>query len=77
VYSGAEITGVRAEQITEQLAHITELLRSGAPLDTPPDSGAPEWDTPAGDTPPRRSNRSVKEQIAANRAALLQRQHRR
>jgi HK97 family phage prohead protease len=78
-YDKAEIVGVRAEQVMEQLEHITELLRSGAPLDTPPmESGAPEWDTPPGDTPPRRrSDRSVREQIQANTAELLQWQHRR
>jgi HK97 family phage prohead protease len=39
-YQDAVITGVRAEKIAEQLQYITELIRSGAPLDSPL-SGAP------------------------------------
>lgn len=76
-YQDASITGVRAEQITEQLEYITGLLRSGAPLDTPLPSGAPDWGTPPGDTLPlQRSVRSIREEMAAQRSAFLQR-HRR
>lgn len=73
-YQDAAIVGVRAEHITEQLDRITELLRSGAPLDSPLPSGAPEWDSPPDDSPiPRRSGRSVKEEMLAARSAFLQR----
>jgi HK97 family phage prohead protease len=77
-YADAAITGVRSEQIIEQLAHITELLRSGAPLDSPELSAAPEDRGSAAEDSHLlvRSGRSVKEQIQANRAALLQRQYR-
>jgi HK97 family phage prohead protease len=40
-YQDAVITGVRAEKIAEQLQYITELIRSGAPLDSPQFHGAP------------------------------------
>jgi Caudovirus prohead serine protease len=79
-YDGAAITGVRSEQIMEQLAHITELLRSGAPLDSPElVSAAPEdrGSAPVDSPPLRRSDRSIREQIQANTAALLSGQHRR
>jgi HK97 family phage prohead protease len=80
-YADAAITGVRSEQIIEQLAHITELLRSGAPLDSPePElSAAPEerGSAPKDSHPRVRSGRSVREQIQANTALLLQQQHRR
>lgn len=78
-YQEAAITGVRAEQITEQLAEIAELLRSGAPLPQYDPSGAPEErDLPPGDLPPqRRSARSIREQVQRNTALLLQGQYRR
>jgi len=82
-YADAAITGVRSEQIVEQLERITELLRMGGPLDLPEEeelvSAAPEDRGSApGDSPPaRRSYRSVREQIQANTALLLQRQYRR
>jgi HK97 family phage prohead protease len=82
-YADAAITGVRSEQIVEQLERITELLRMGGPLDLPEEeelvSAAPEERGSApGDSPPaRRSYRSVREQIQANTALLLQRQYRR
>jgi len=72
-YQDAAIVGVRAEQITEQLDRITELLRSGAPLDSPPLSGAPEWDSPPEDSHQVRSGRSVKEEMQAARSRFLQR----
>jgi HK97 family phage prohead protease len=71
-YQDAAIVGVRAEQISEQLNRITELLRSGAPLDSPPPSGAPEWDSPPEDSHQVRSGRSVKEELQAARSAFLQ-----
>ena len=71
-YQDAAIVGVRAEQITEQLDRITELLRSGAPLDSPQLSGAPEWDSPPEDSHEVRSGRSVKEEMQAARSAFLQ-----
>ena len=78
-YQQAEIVGVRAEQITEQLDRITELLRSGAtladfrPADLAQLSGAPDWDSPPEDSPELgRSGRSVKEELDRQRSAFLQ-----
>lgn len=78
-YQDAAIVGVRAEQITEQLDRITELLRSGGtlpdfePADLPLLSGAPEHrDSPPEDSHTVRSGRSVKEELAARRSAFLQ-----
>lgn len=73
-YQDAAIVGVRAEQITEQLDRITELLRVGAPLDSPPQvSGTPEdRDLPSEDSHTVRSGRSVKEEMAAARSVFLQ-----
>jgi HK97 family phage prohead protease len=49
-YHDAVITGVRAEKIAEQLQYITELIRSGAPLDSPQFHGAPaDRDSPTDD----------------------------
>ena len=78
-YETASIVGIRAEQITEQLDRITELLRSGGTLpafdpgDLPPLSGAPEHrDSPPEDSHTVRSGRSVKEELAAQRARFIQ-----
>lgn len=78
-YQDAQIVGVRAEQISEQLDRITELLRSGGtlpafdPADLPLLTGAPEdRDSPPEDSHQVRSGRSVKEEIAARRSAFLQ-----
>ena len=79
-YQDAAITGVRSEQIMEQLQRITELLRSGAPLDSPelvPAAPEDRGSAPGDSRLLARSGRSVKEQIQANRAALLQRMYRR
>jgi HK97 family phage prohead protease len=81
-YQDAAITGVRSEQIMAQLDHIAELLRSGAPLDSPPDddySAAPEDRGSASEDSRRlvRSGRSVKQEMDARKAAFLLRQHRR
>jgi len=77
-YADAVITGVRSEQIIEQLAHIAELLRSGAPLDSPELSAASEerGSAPEDSHPPVRSGRSLKQEMQAERSAFLQR-HRR
>jgi HK97 family phage prohead protease len=78
-YQDAAIIGVRAEKISAQLDRITELLRNGAPLedvfdeDSPPPPGAPDWDSPPEDSLVlERSGRSVKEEMAAQRSAFLQ-----
>ncbi len=76
-YADAAITGVRSEQIMAQLEHIGELLRSGAPLDSPEFSAAPGWGSAPEDSHPVRSGRSVKQEIQAARFAFLQKQHRR
>jgi len=82
-YTDSVVTAVRADLVTAQLDQVREALRSGTPLEDlpfslPDDAAAPEWDSVPGDSHPKvRSARSVKEQIQANRAALLQRQHRR
>jgi HK97 family phage prohead protease len=77
-YQDAVITGVRSEQIIEQLAHITELLRSGAPLDSPELSAAPEDRGSASEDShqPVRSGRSLKQEMQAERSAFLQRYRR-
>src|SRR5260221_4628373 len=77
-YEEAAITAVRAEQLIQQLEHIADQLRSGAPLDEPLPSGAPEdRDLLPGDLPSSgRSVRSTREEILANRSAFLQK-HRR
>jgi len=49
-YHEAAITAVRAEQLLQQLEQMAELLRSGAPLDSPQFSGAPaDRDSPTDD----------------------------
>ena len=76
-YADAEITGVRSEQIIEQLEHVAALLRSGAPLDSPALSAAPARGSAAEDSHhPVRSGRSVKQELQANRSAFLQRYRR-
>jgi HK97 family phage prohead protease len=81
-YADAAITGVRSGQIVEQLERITELLRMGAPLGLPEEEAVPaapeERGSAPGDSPPlRRSYRSIREQVQANAALLLQSQYRR
>jgi HK97 family phage prohead protease len=78
-YADADIIGVRSEQIMAQLDHITELLRSGAPLGDSPDFSAapPDEGSAAEDSHAVRSGRPVKQLIQANRSDFLQRQHRR
>jgi len=76
-YPDAAITAVRADLVAAQVDQVTEALRSGALLDSLPDSGAPsDGDSPAADSPVRRSGRSVKEEIDAQRAAFLLRYRR-
>jgi HK97 family phage prohead protease len=82
-YAGAAITGMRSDMLLGAMAadpdlgiRMLSMLRDGAPQDSPPPSGAPAPGLAAEDSPPGRSGRSVREQITANRAALLQRQHR-
>jgi hypothetical protein len=79
VYEGAQVTAMRAMTADPDLAmRMLGMFRDGTPdLDSPPLSGAPETGLATEDSPSRRSGRSVKEQIAANRAALLGRQYRR
>jgi len=81
-YQDAAITGVRSEQIMAQLDHIAELLRSGAPLDSPhfDDFSAASEDRGSASEDSHqlvRSGRSVKQEMQAARAAFLLRQHRR
>jgi len=67
-YHDAVITGVRADKIAEQLQHITELIRSGAPLDSPqfpgasPDENSPTDDLLAaeGEVPPEGTEHSAR-----------------
>ncbi len=70
-YQDAAILGVRTEQLIQQLEQITEQLRCGAPLDLPQPSGAPDRDLPSEDLPNGRSARSIKQEMAAARAAFL------
>ena len=84
-YADAAIVGVRAETILAAMAtdpelaqRMVSLFRGGAPLDSPPLSGAPRpGDSPAEDSHPLvRSGRSVKEEMQAARSAFLQRYRR-
>jgi peptidoglycan hydrolase-like protein with peptidoglycan-binding domain len=80
-YKDAAILGVRSDSLLGAMVADPELamrmltaFRDGAPQDSPPLSGAPEWDSPPEDSPITvRSGRSVKEEIAARRSAFLQR----
>jgi HK97 family phage prohead protease len=85
VYEDAAVVGMRAEQLLGAMASDPELaarmisvFRDGAPMDSPPLSGAPhEGDSPAEDSHLLvRSGRPVKEEMQAARSAFLQR-HRR
>lgn len=79
-YPDAAILGVRSDTLFSAMAADPELamrmltaLRDGAPLDSPPLSGAPEHrDSPPEDSHTVRSGRSVKEELAARRSAFLQ-----
>lgn len=83
-YADAAIVGMRAETILAAMASDPELaqrmvsmFRDGAPLDSPPPSGAPAPGLAAEDSRPRvRSGRSIREELQAARSAFLQR-HRR
>jgi len=86
VYDEAAVMGLRSDSLMAAMlkdpdlaVRMLALFRDGAPVDSPPLSGAPEVGLAAEDSPAlaRRSGRPVKEQIAANRAALLRRQYRR
>ncbi len=80
-YPDAGVTAVRADLVTAQLDQITEALRSGMPLDSlqPELPAAPEerGSVPGDSRRRARSDRSIREQILANTALLLQSQHRR
>ncbi len=85
IYEGAAVMGMRSDSLMAAMMNDPELalrmisaFRGGAPLDSPPLSGAPrEGDSPAEDSPQaRRSGRSVKEEITAARAAFLLRYRR-
>jgi phage head maturation protease len=83
-YADAAVLGLRSDSLMAAMLHDPELamrmlstFRDGAPVDSPPLSDAPETGLVTEDSPSRRSGRSVKEQIQANTAVLLQRQHRR
>src|SRR5262249_15235683 len=78
-YPDAAITAVRADLVTAQLDQVTEALRSGVPLDSLPEcAGTPDdRGLPSGDSRQvARSVRSVKEEMAAQRSAFLQRYRR-
>jgi HK97 family phage prohead protease len=80
-YADAAITGVRSEQIAEQLEHVAELLRSGAPLDSPelvvPAAPEERGSAPKDSRQRARSGRPIREQVQRNAALLLQSQYRR
>lgn len=79
-YPDAAILGVRSDSLLGAMAADPDLairmltaLRDGAREDSPPLSGAPDWDSPPEDSPALgRSGRSVKEEMAAARSAFLQ-----
>jgi HK97 family phage prohead protease len=89
IYEQAAVMGMRAEHLFGAMAadpdaamRMLAAFRDGAPpeVDSPPPSGAPETGLATGDSPPRqrvRSGRSIREQIQANTALLLQGQYRR
>jgi len=91
VYEQAAVMGMRADQLVGAMLNdpdaamrMLTAFRDGAPpdeVDSLPPPGAPqEGDSPAEDSRPRpraRSGRSIREQIQANTALLLQGQHRR
>ena len=79
VYEKAAVLAMRGELFNAMAAdpetamRMLSMFRDGAPVDSPPLPGAPhEGDSPAEDSPViRRSGRSVKEEIDAQRAAFL------
>jgi phage head maturation protease len=86
-YADAAVLGVRSDSLMAAMMADPDLamrmlatFRDGASpdgVDSLPLPGAPEWDSPSGDSPQvRRSVRSVKQEMQANRAAFLLR-HRR
>ena len=83
VYAGAAITAMRADSVLGAMAADPELaMRMLAMLrDSTPSEPLPPSGTPDEEQPPRsrlvHSGRPVKQEIAANRSAFLQRQHRR
>ena len=79
VYADAAVTGMRAALASDpDLAlRMFSMFRDGTPLEPPEQPGTPcDEEPPPGSRTEVHSGRSVKEQIAANRAELLQRQHR-
>jgi phage head maturation protease len=83
-YADAAVLGVRSDSLMaammadpDMAMRMISAFRDGAPVDSPPLPGAPEWDSPPEDSPRLvRSGRSVKEEMQASRSAFLQR-HRR
>jgi len=79
-YPDAAILGVRSDSLLGAMAadpalaiRMLTALRDGAHDDSPPLSGAPEdRDSPPEDSHTVRSGRSVKEELAAQRSAFLQ-----
>ena len=78
-YPDAEIVGVRAEQAAmlinsmsyDERQRLAEIFRSGTPMD-PPDDGTPSDEGPAAeDPPPGHSDRSIKQELQAQRAQFL------
>jgi phage head maturation protease len=79
-YADAAVLGIRSDSLMAAMMNDPELgmrmlgmLRDGAPQDSPPLSGAPVPGLAAEDSPPGRSGRSVREEMAARRSAFLQR----
>jgi phage head maturation protease len=81
-YADAGILNMRADQLLGAMAsdpdmamRMLAMFRGGAPVDSPPPSGAPhEGDSPAEDSHLLvRSGRSAKQEIQARRSAFLQR----
>jgi HK97 family phage prohead protease len=81
VNAGAEILGVRAEQVAMLLSHLAPgeldrlatLITSGTHLD-PPEAGTPEDSGPAAEDPPEgHSARSPKQELRARYAEFIRR----
>jgi hypothetical protein len=81
IYEGAEITGVRTQQAAtllnslsyDERQQLADILRSGTPLEDPPDVGTPSDEDPAADDPPPvgHSTRTLQQELQAERARFL------
>ncbi len=83
-YADAAVLGIRSDSLMaammqdpETAMRMLAMFRDGTPLEPPPESGTPHDEEPPPRSRPVHSGRSVREQIQANTALLLQGQYRR